>query len=307
MSLISRNLLFIFCLFLFAACSTTSKPLTMDMSLENGTSFNYVITTTSDMGMSIMGQDMSTTGQYFQDYNFIVKDVKPTGVTDVDFKITKMTIDQSVPMVGDMSYDSSKKEDDSNSPFAGLGGMIGKTMQASFDRRGNVTSIEGADVIMKEVLGKVKGGEQVSQLLDNYLGEESYKNIFATLTGYSQGKPLNIGDTWSRKVASKSGVTLSTEYNYTIRERKDGRVTIDVTGTSKSDPDADPIETNGMKISSSLAGPITGVVVVDEKTGWAISSDIQQDLEGEMTIGGTPMGDMNLDAKLKIGVAARRK
>jgi hypothetical protein len=288
------------------ACSST-KPLTMDMALEKGTNFNYSIATTNNMGMSVMGQDMSTTGKSVQDYNFMVTGVQPTGVTDVDFKITRMTVDQSVPMMGDMSYDSGKDGGDSSSPFASLGGMIGKSMKASFDRKGNVTSIDGADVVMKDVLGKVKGGDQIVKMLEGYLGEESFKNIFMTLTGYSQGKPMKVGDTWSKSVETNTGVTLISDYTYTIRERKDGKVTIDVSGKTKSDPNAKPIEAQGMKITYDLAGPITGVVVVEEKTGWALTSNTDMSLDGKLTMGGTPMGDMKLDAKLKIGVSATRK
>jgi len=300
-----KVLFFLFAILSLTACSTT-KPLTMDLSLEKGAAFDYAITSTNDLGMSLMGQDLSSTGQSNQDISFLVKDVQPTGLTQVDFKVTRMTMDQTVPMVGDMSFDSSKEDGDSKSPFAGLGGMIGKTMQVNFDRKGKVASIEGADIIMKEVFEKLKGGAQVSQFLDNYIGEESFKNIFSNLTGYSQGKPLKVGDTWNKSVSPKGGMSLVSEYNYTIRERKDGKVTIDVSGQAKSDPDAEPIETQGMKISYKMEGPISGVVVVDEKTGWAITSDIEQNLDGELIMGGTPMGDMNLDAKLKIGVSAKR-
>jgi hypothetical protein len=62
-----------------------------------------------------------------------------------------------------------------------------------------------------------------------------------------------------------------------------------------------------MKITYDLAGPITGVVVVEEKTGWALTSNTDMSLDGKLTMGGTPMGDMKLDAKLKIGVSATRK
>ncbi|MEM6321775.1 MAG: DUF6263 family protein [Bacteroidota bacterium] len=306
MKSLSKVCLFALSALFLAACSST-KPLTMDMSLEKGATFDYAITTTNNMGMSMMGQDMSTTGKSVQDYNFVVKGIQPTGATDVDFKISRMTVDLTVPMMGDMSYDSQKGEGDSSSPFAGLGGMIGKTMQASFDRKGKVTNIDGADVIMKEVLGKMKGGEQMTQMLDTYIGEESFKTAFSTLTGFSQGKVLKVGDTWTKTIDTKSGVTLASDYTYTIRERKDGKVTIDVSGESKSDPNAKPIEAQGMKISYNLSGPITGVIVVDEKTGWAETSDIEQNLSGKLKLGGTPMGDMNLDAKMKIGVSAKRK
>ncbi|MFK7980675.1 MAG: DUF6263 family protein [Saprospiraceae bacterium] len=290
--------------FLLTACST-SKPLTMNMALEKGTTFDYEITSTNNIGMSVMGQDMSVDGKASQDYNFTVKNIQPIGITDIDFKIDRITVDLTVPMTDPISYDSDKGNTDS--PLGSLGGIIGKSMEANLNKNGTVTSIEGADAMLKQVLGKVKGGAQIATLLEGYIGEEAFKNSFATITGFSQGKPLAIGDSWSKQMDTESGVSLNTDYTYTIRERSGGKVTIDVTGESKSDPNAKPIEAQGVKMSYNLAGPVTGVIVVDEKTGWAITSDIQQDLSGKITVGGTPLGDMNLDAKMKIGLSAKRK
>lgn len=289
---------------LLTACSA-SKPLTMNMALEKGANFNYEITNTNNVGMSIMGQDMSIDGRSSQDYNFTVKAIQPTGVTDIDFKIDRITVDATIPMTDAVSYDSDKGNTDS--PLGSLGGLIGKTMEASLNKNGTVTSIEGADEMLKQVLGKVKGGAQMATILEGYIGESAFKNTFATLTGFSQGKILQVGDSWAKEADTKSGVSLITDYTYTIRERNGGKVTIDVTGESKSDPNAKPIETQGMKMSYNLSGPVTGVIVVDEKTGWAITSDVQQDLSGKITVGGTPLGDMNLDAKMKIGISAKRK
>lgn len=289
---------------LLTACSAT-KPLTMDMALEKGANFNYEITNTNNIGMSIMGQDMSVDGKSSQDYNFTVKAIQPTGVTEIDFKIDRITVDATIPMSEAISYDSEKGNTDS--PLGSLGGLIGKTMQASLNKNGTVTSIEGADAMLKQVLGKVKGGEQMATILEGYIGESAFKTSFATLTGFSQGKVLQVGDSWSKQVDTESGISLNTDYTYTIRERSGGKVTIDVTGESKSDPNAKPIEAKGVKMSYNLAGPVTGVIVVDEKTGWAVTSDIQQDLSGKITVGGTPLGDMNLDAKMKVGISAKRK
>lgn len=305
MNSLTKVLFFACSVVFFAACSST-KPLTMNMAVDQGANFDYAITTTSDMGMSIMGQDMSVTGQSVQDYNFKVKAVNPTGVSDIDFQISRMTVDASIPMAGDMSYDSDKGAE-KDSPFNSLGGLIGKSMQASLNKQGQVTSIEGADELLKQVLGKMKGGEQVAGMLEGYIGESAFKNVFSSITGFSQGKPMKVGDSWTKNVEVSSGVNMISDYTYTIRERAGGKVTIDVTGNAKTDPNAAPIEAQGMKISYSLAGPITGVITVDEKTGWATSSDIQQDLSGKMTMGGTPMGDMKIDAKMKIGTSAVRK
>jgi len=291
--------------FLITACSTAIKPLTMDMSLEKGATFDYEITSTNNIGMSIMGQDMSVDGKASQDYNFAVKNIQPTGITDIDFKIDRITVDLTVPMTDAISYDSNNGNTDS--PLGSLGGIIGKTMEANLNKNGTVTSIEGADAMLKQVLGKVKGGQQIATLLEGYIGEEAFKNSFATITGFSQGKALAIGDSWTKQIDTESGVSLITDYTYTIRERSGGKVTIDVSGESKSDPNAKPIEAQGVKLAYNLSGPVTGVIIVDESTGWAITSDIQQDLSGKISVGGTPLGDMNLDAKMKVGLSAKRK
>ncbi len=305
MNPLTKAFFYILGVFFLTACSS-SKPLTLHMAVEKGANFNYEITTTNDLGFSVMGQDMSTTGQMVSDYNFLVREVQPSGVTDVDFKIQKMTLNQSVPMLGDVAYDSSKKEEDKDSPFNGLNGMIGKTMTASFNRQGEVTNLEGVQQILGEVMDKMKSGGQAKQLIDNFIGEGAIKKSLNMLTGFSQGKPLKPGDSWNSKSEASGSMALLTEHTYTIRERKNGTTIIDVTGTAKTNSKAEPVEIQGMKISYDLSGPVTGIIIVDEKTGWAKTSDIQQNLSGKMMMGGTPMGDMSLDAKMKIGIAAKR-
>jgi len=69
-----------------AACSST-KPLSSTMNVANGDSFGYTVTQHTNMDISVMGQDMSTTGRQDTEYAFKVMDVAPSGNFKTDVTI----------------------------------------------------------------------------------------------------------------------------------------------------------------------------------------------------------------------------
>ena len=74
-------------------------------------------------------------------------------------------------------------------------------------------------------------------------------------------------------------VTINTK---TTLKSVDGNVaTLDIEG-SISSPEEAVMEMNGIKIKVSLNGDVKGVTKVNKDTGWMISSEIKQNLAGEI-------------------------
>ena len=134
------------------------------------------------------------------------------------------------------------------------------------------------------------------------------RQITATLknlSGIIKGNP-SIGSSWNTTTDAKGIINMTLDQTYTLKERKNGQAIIAVTGTAKTDPNEEGLEFQGMQISYDLTGPITGTIIVDEATGWAISSDVTPNLSGKMTVKGSPLGNMNVNANVKLGISAVR-
>ena len=288
---------------LIAACGTT-KSLTSAMKVAKNDAFQYAVTTATDMNISIMGQEMASSGKQVTDYAFKITEVMPSGDFKSDVTIKRVAFDQTIPMVGDVSYDSANPEKGNNAMLKSLGEVVGKTFILSYDKEGQITNTQGVEAIVGDLAKGLDG--QAGQQIVTQMGAEGLTNTLKNLSGIIKGNP-KVGTSWNVKSTNKGMIDLEMDQTFTLRERKNGQAIIDVTGTAKSVADAGGMEIQGMKLNYNLSGPITGTVVVEESTGWAINSNIVPDLKGKEIMKGGPFGEMSANANMKIGISAVRK
>lgn len=297
-----RFSLFTLVLAFLGACSSTQQ-LSSAMKVAKNDAFNYRVTQHSNMGIKIMGQDMSTVGKQETDYAFKVTEVASSGDFKTEVTIDRVTFEQDVPSMGKINYDSADKTANKNSPMASLGEAVGKKFNVSYTKEGEITKTEG----MQEIIGGLmKGFNQpgAEQVLSSF-GTEGITATLKNLSGIIKGNP-SIGSSWNTTTDAKGIINMTLDQTYTLKERKNGQAIIAVTGTAKTDPNEEGLEFQGMQISYNLTGPITGTIIVDEATGWAISSDVTPNLSGKMTVKGSPLGNMNVNANVKLGISAVR-
>ena len=274
------------------------------MNVAKGDNFGYTVTQHTNMDISVMGQDMSTTGRQDTEYAFKVMDVASSGDFKTDVTIERVAFQQKVPMVGDVMYDSADKEGSKNSPLKSLGETVGKRFQISYDKNGKILKTEG----VQEIIGGISKslGKQGAEQIVSQFGTEGITNTLKNLSGIIQGSP-KVGSTWSQTTEVSGMVNMTLNQTYTLTEQKGGQATITVGGTAKTTEGEGALEFQGMEISYDMEGPITGTIIVDEKTGWAISSDVTPNLKGKMTLTGGPLGSMSANASMKMGISAKRK
>ena len=287
-----------------SACNAT-KPLSSTMKVAKGDSFGYLVTQHTNMNVSVMGQDMATTGKQDTEYAFEVAEVASNGDFKTDVTIKRVAFQQKIPMMGDVAYDSADKAGSENSPLKSLGETVGKQFKVSYDKEGKIQKTEGMQEIIGGLMKSFEKQQGAEQLLSQF-GTEGITNTLKNLSGIIKGNP-KVGATWTEQVNAQGMVNMILDQTFTLTERKDGQAIITVGGTAKTTDEDSGLEFQGMQISYDLAGPITGTIVVDEKTGWAISSDVTPNLKGKMTLKGGPFGDMNVNATMKMGITAKRQ
>jgi hypothetical protein len=111
-----------------------------------------------------------------------------------------------------------------------------------------------------------------------------------------------VGDTWNTQSVDIRGFALVLDNTYTLIDRDDGIATVEVHSTAKSLPDSEPLDMGVMQMRYELTGEQNGQIMLDEKTGWAVSAEIKQRFEGELTMeGGMAMqGDEDLSIPITI-------
>ena len=285
------NLILSASLFLMLACSA-SKPLLLEVNMAKNKEFTIESNTNTVVDVTVMGQQQKTLSTQSVETQYKVMDVMPNG--DVAVKSTIMSMkDTNDSAQGSTTFDSKNLEGSDATMVELMQPLIGHEMSMVIDKTGEIKSFEQEDVLEKMFADADEAMMMAKASLEGQFGEDAMKNKMLSLGNVLPNKSIKKGDTWTKEKKIKSVMLLLSNYTYTLNERKDGKAFISVVGTTKTDPTAGPVEMMGMEMSYLLSGPVKGTLVVDEKTGWVIQSDVEQVLKGTMKIKNEMIGEMD--------------
>jgi hypothetical protein len=221
---------------------------------------------------------------------FEVKDVKDANYV-LDMKFKEMKINTAMPGMGDIAFDSNTPEDIATMQDLGpmLKAIIDIPVEIVLTKTGKVESVKGADKLSEAMLNSLDTNipDATKQQLISQFGaqfsEEHFKSLFAQNEGYFPDKPVNTGDSWNYTLSAvpTANFTMNINLKMTVKNIEGNTVTIDTEGTV-STPEGYETEMNGVKAKMSMNGAQKGWVKIDKNTGWVISSEINQDISGEI-------------------------
>ncbi|MEM9420742.1 MAG: DUF6263 family protein, partial [Planctomycetota bacterium] len=99
---------------------------------------------------------------------------------------------------------------------------------------------------------------------------------------------------------------MSITTQYTLKEFDDATATLGVAGDIKPHPNAEPVVMNGMEMDAEFAGTQAGQTVLDRASGWVISSTIDQDMQGGMTMNLPDGQSIDIDMIIKGKITMKR-
>lgn len=110
---------------------------------------------------------------------------------------------------------------------------------------------------------------KISEMMQNASGGmDSVENKMQFYVRYPDSA-VKVGDSWKRELVIKSGNKMNCSATYTLKEVKDGKATITMTGKLSGKG-----ESFGHEFD--IDGKLDGTVEVDIKTGWPLSTTIDQ-------------------------------
>lgn len=285
------NLILSVGLFLLLGCSA-SKPLMLKMNMAQGKEFTVETNTNTIVDVVVMGQTQKTLSTQFVETKFNVMDVMPNG--DIAVKSTIMSMANTNDTAqGSTSYDSKNLKDSDPSMADLMQPIIGHEMNMVMDNTGELKSFEQENLLDKMFADADEAMMAAKASMEGQFGEEAMKGMMQGLGNVLPNKAIKKGDTWTKDRKIETLMVLLTNSTYTLNERKDGKAFISLVGTTKTDATAPPVDMMGMQMSYIMSGPVKGTLVVDEKTGWVISSNIEQELKGTMKIKNEQIGEMD--------------
>lgn len=221
-----------------------------------GTTGNLEMDIDMNIDMEMMGQQMNTKQSMQMGGAIEVVDNTEDAVTSkMNYKYFTMNMD--VPMMGKMTYDSRKEDNEGMMAAAmdeAMKEMIGKEMTMVQSHSGKTISMEG-----------IKAMEQLQQGNTNM-------NISSVL-GMSQfpDKAVKVGESWKSEIGDKNS-PYKFDATYTLKEVKDGKaiITIDSDVAMNPEIDENKVEATGKQ---------TGTFTYNLENMWLIESIIQQDFD----------------------------
>ena len=285
------NLILSLSLLLLLGCSA-SKPLMLKMNIVEGKEFTMETSTNTVVDVVVMGQQQKSLSTQSTETKFNVMDVMPNGDIAVKGTIMSMTSTNDSAQ-GGTSYDSKNIEESDASMVTLMQPLIGHEMNMVMNSTGELISFEQEDVLEKMFSSADETMMAAKASMEGQFGEEGMKSMMQGLGNVLPDRAIKKGDTWTKDRTVKTMMVLQVNSTYTLTERKDGKAYISVVGTTKTDPTAPPVEMMGMEMTYIMSGPIKGTLVVDEKTGWTLQSNVEQAMKGTMKIKNEMIGEMD--------------
>ena len=244
---------------------------------------NFVMDQAIDQ--QVQGRSITTDQKMSFRLKFDVERVEPGGIARLRTTYEQVGLEQD-SMMGTVKYDSDNPPSNvpmQAKPFAAL---VGQSFTAEVAPEGQVGRIEGTEKIAQAVLNSLPAGarQMAGAQVKKQFDRDAIKAIMNQGFGYIPEKPVAVGDSWTKNVAISSGYPMLAENRYTLAERKNGKLHIDVDSTIKPAPDGEPMQMGPMTMRADLSGTQTGSMVVDEATAWVDRSELEQDISGTLKI-----------------------
>lgn len=267
----------------------------LKLRLEKGQS--YKTRTLSDMkiNQTIPGQQgqqqTMTINQKTGNSNiYTVEDVQPDSTLVLKITHDGILFKMENPMGETMEYDSADTSTAVGPLLPIFDAIVGQSFTVTMTSDGHVKGIQGADALLGRIQGKVNElpDVQTRAAIESNLKAQYSEEALKTNTGNSfdmyPDKPVGIGDTWQKRTTMNQGFPMIIDTIYTLKERKDGIATIDVFAMIQTNRDASPTQMGNMNLQYNMSGSITGLMEMQESTGWPIRSNQSLRLTGSITV-----------------------
>ena len=183
-----------------------------------------------------------------------------------------------------------------------LGTLTTIPLTASVTPAGEVRSIAGYQELPDKIMAAFPGTdentrnlmrEKVKQMVGNGIIKNNVSDIFS----FFPDSAVHVNDKWKLKSAAVSELNLKTELTFTLAKMEDGVATIKSEG--KIDRDSATIDLMGFKVIAKLNGGQQGQYEMDAHTGMLISSEMNTDISGTISIMGQDV-PLTLQSTVKI-------
>lgn len=289
------------------------EAIDLSLNLEPGQSYvlELLIEQTIDQDIVAMNQQMTMEQLIGMTMRYDVTDrVSDAGGTWVTMTYAGIKYKMDGPM-GLTDYDSANPPAEVPMMAKGMAALVGQSLQIEFLPTGEVGGIEGVQAMMDAMveafdLPEGPAKENMKTTMQMQFNEEMIEQMVAATAGMYPGKPVSRSDTWAEAVTLGGMMPMQIDVNYTLNDFDAETATVGVAGKITPHPDAQPVMMGGMEMDAEFTGTQAGHVVLDRATGFLMSSEVTQDMDGGMTMNMDNGNSMEIEMVIDSTVTMKR-
>ena len=279
-------------LIIFSAFSLNyGKKVDLKLNLKKGDKFYLLTIAEQDITQTMMGQEIKIGQTIEMGYDYDVVEVLSNGNYKIKSTYTKIVYKQD-SQYGSVDYDSDNADSEASGQAKAFAALKGLSFYFTCDEKGNVTDVEGTEDMLNAVIASYgdelpeEKKEEVRKSLKGQFGDKAMKSTLANVMNIYPEKAIKVGKSWSREINLNVGMPMTLANTWTLNSVKKGKALISVETTIKTNPEAEPMEVQGMSMKYDLSGTQTGEMTVDIKTGLTEKSVVDQEFGGKMIMSG---------------------
>lgn len=307
----------IFALSLFAAAAPLcAQDLDLKVTFKKGAAVWLQQEAKMEQAMDMGGQQMDMGNTVTYTLHAQVADVDDKGVATVELKVARVHGAMTLPMMGDVEFDSlnpAPEGDDGSDNFgmpnldaigAAMSSLAGNTFVVKIDRRGEVVSMDGVDKVLDAA--RKKAGRMGSQMLGAQLNDGMVKRLAESLFGERPEQAVAVGAAWetAEKEKGARNMQVVNKVKTTLAKASAEAFEFTMAGTIEKPANTDPgkgsadeseesamaremlskMEMKNGKITGSAKYSRTDGFVIESTSTMSMSMTMPSPMGGEMAI-----------------------
>jgi len=285
-------------LFLIAGLNVTTAQVKLSFNPEKGKKYEYQSEMIQNIQQNVMGQTIPMELEMNIKYLMEIKG-KTSQETQMQYTYKEVAYIINSPMMK-MGYDSKNPIENPSEMDKIFSKIFSTLIDESFmivvAPDGTITSVTGMELIAEKMVNAISGdGTMAAQLgaqMKMQFGDDAIKNSFQQAFKIYPANPVKKGDSWNLESKTTiSNMNTDVKTKYSLKDISKNLATITFESVMELIP------TEGME--GNLSGSQTGTMIVDTKTGMTITSDVSQNMKGNVKAQGFDV-QMEVDGKVKI-------
>lgn len=263
------------------------------LNLDKGQSYKLQTTQDLKINQTIPGQQQTITiiQKNATKNVYTVEDVQADSTIVLRIAYDAMAFKQQNPIQNQLvEYDSENPSTDAGPIAPIFDAVVGSSFTITITPDGHVKDIQGADAIFQSIQKKInefpdaQARAAIETQIRTQFSEEALKANTESSFDMYPDTAISVGDTWTKRSTITQAFPMIIDTIYTLKERKDGIAIIDIFAMIQTNRDAGPAEMGNTKIQYNMSGSVTGILQMQESTGWPIRSKQNLRLTGSVMI-----------------------